>query len=123
MSNIKNYQDLLEEKKHLEELLQIQKSNIHTHLAELKEEYKPAINLLSSLNRITSRDRSNPLINVGINLAGEFLQKNIPLVSSNRIVQFSVPFIAKKALTFALSKGISHFLKLRERWKARVSVN
>lgn len=115
MNEIRTYNDLLQEKERLETALAIQKKLIHQDFIELKEEYKPALNLLSGVSRITNRSRTNPLVAIGINLAGEIFLKNMLLAKSNRIVQFTVPYIAKKAVNYILTKGLVNlFLKVQE---------
>ncbi|HTJ50934.1 MAG TPA: hypothetical protein VL443_15835 [Cyclobacteriaceae bacterium] len=120
MNEIRTYNDLLKEKERLETALAIQKKLIHQDFIELKEEYRPALNLLSTVSRITNKSKTNPLVAIGINLAGEIFLKNMLLAKSNKIVQFTVPYIAKKAVNYILTKGLVNlFSKMQERSKKK----
>jgi hypothetical protein len=64
------------------------------------------------VSKITNRDRSNPLIGMGVNVASEIFLKNMLFSQSGKVVQFTVPFIAKKAVTYLLTHGMGTFFSL-----------
>ena len=119
MNEIRTYSDLLQEKERLEASLAIHKKLIHQDFIDLKEEYRPALNLLSSVSKITNRSRTNPLLAIGVNLAGEILLKNMLLSKSHKVVQFTVPFIAKKAVNYILSKGLVNLFSKVQEWSKK----
>jgi hypothetical protein len=102
MNNIRTYADLLIEKENLETSLAAQKRLVHEGFVELKEEYRPALQVFSSMRKITTSSRSNPLVAIGVSLLGEIFLKNMLLSRSNGIVRFFIPFIAKKAFGYFL---------------------
>ncbi len=117
MSNIRTYDDLLEEKKRLETALVIQKGIIRQDLLELREEFRPAIHLLSIVGKITKRNSNNPLVAMGVNLVGAVLLKNVVLSGSSKITSLIVPFLAKKISGYFLNnKRSSFFQRLAGIW-------
>lgn len=111
MSNIRTYNDLLEEKKRLEAVLVIQKGIIRQDLIELREEFKPALHLLSIVGKITKGSTSNPLIAMSINLLRTLFLKNMAIPSSSQITRIILPFLAKKVFTYFLNKKEVLFFK------------
>lgn len=122
MSDIRTYNDLLQEKKRLEAALVIQKGVIREDLIELREEFRPVLNVLSIVGKLTNRNRSNPLIALGINLVGEVFLKNMAVSSSSKIMRLVGPFVAKKVSTYFVNKEGGTFLqKLAGIWKKNKS--
>ena len=118
MSKIRTYQDLLEEKKHLEVELVNKRELIRKDIADLKEEWRPVKDLLSGLGKITTRGKTNPLLAIGIDIIGEVLVKNILLMRSGWITRLVVPFLAKNFSTHILNKdGTSIFHQLIDRFR------
>jgi len=116
MNDIKTYDGLLEEKKRLEEALVFQKGLIRQDLVELREELKPVLHLVSMVGKMT-RNPANPLIAMGLGLAGEVFLKNIALARGGNIIRLLVPFLAKKASTFFHKDKGTFFQKLAGIWK------
>jgi hypothetical protein len=122
MSEIRTYNDLLEEKKRLEAVLVIQKRIIHEDLIELREEIRPALNLLSIVGKITNRNSSNPLIGIGAGLVADVFLKGMVLSRTAKITQLIVPFLANKVSAyFDNRKGGTIFQKLASVWKKHKS--
>ena len=118
MSKIRTYQDLLEEKKHLEIELVRKRELIRKDVADLKEEWRPVKDLLSGLGKITTRGKTNPLLAIGIDIIGEVLVKNILLMRSGWITRLVVPFLTKNFSTHILNKGgTSIFRQLIDRFR------
>ena len=118
MSKIRTYQDLLEEKKHLEVELFNKRGLIRKDVADLKEEWRPITDLLSSLGKITTKGKTSPLLAIGIDIIGEVLVKNILLTRSGWITRLVVPFLAKNFSTHILNKdGTSIFRQLIDRFR------
>ena len=115
MSNpIRTYADLLEERKRLEAVLVIQKGIIRQDVLDLKEELKPAFQLLSVVGKVT-KGKNNPIIPIALNVAEAiFLRKSL-LSGGAKITQLVVPFVAKK-LSGYLSKGSGSFLRKLAGW-------
>jgi hypothetical protein len=118
MSDIRTYSDLQEEKVRLEAVLRIQKGIIHQDLIELREEFRPVLNVLSIVGKITNRNGSNPLIAMGVNLVGEVFLKNMVLSRSTNLIRLVAPFLAKKVSAYFQKNDRSTiFQKLAGIWK------
>ena len=111
---IKTYDDLLEEKKRLEALLVINKEQVSTNWVEMKKEFEPVNNILSFLSKMTTRDKSNPLVNMGIDVAGDLVLRKILLARAGWATRLVVPFLLKNYSSNVLAdKGKSFFQRVR----------
>ncbi len=102
MNKIKTYDDLLAEKLELESLLMAQKAIIRQDIVALKEELRPAAAVLKFVGKITARDRSNSLLNVGMSLATDVVLRNLVLAKSGWLTKLIIPFAAKTLGSSAL---------------------
>lgn len=111
---IQTYDDLVEEKKRLEELLTVQKHTISSNWVEMKEEFKPVNNIIAFFGKLTSRDKSNPLVNMGIDIGGDILLKRIILARAGWLTRLAVPYILKNYSSNVFAekgKSLVHRLK------------
>ena len=92
---IKSYEDLEREEQLLEELLQSQKELVQLDILVLKQQLKPATMALQFFNKITTVDKSNPLLNEGANTAIDFILKKIVLARAGWITKILVPLVVK----------------------------
>jgi hypothetical protein len=119
---ISSYDELLEEKARLQELLGLQKAAISGNLASIQEDVRPVTNGLLVVGRVLSRiGRRNrptsPLLNVGLDIgvdmvlrryilrkAGWFSRTFVPLLASSFLARFlnseQEPEIVKKMKQF-----------------------
>lgn len=111
---IQTYDDLLEERKRLEELLIIQKQQISSNWAEVKESFTPVNNVMAFLGKLTHRDKSNPLVNVGIDIGGDILLRRILLAKAGWFTKILVPYVLKNYSSNVFAgKGKSLIHKLK----------
>lgn len=94
-NKIQTYDDLIEEKKRLEQLLGVQKEHISANWVEMKEEFKPVNNIISFFSKLTTRDKSNPLVNMGIDVAGDLVLRKIILGRAGWATRLVIPFLLK----------------------------
>src|SRR5688572_18519368 len=92
---IKTYDDLLEEKQRLESLIVLQRQQVKTDWAEMKEEFRPVSNIIAFFGKLTHRDKSNPLLNMGIDMAGDILLRKFLLAKAGWFTRLTVPFLLK----------------------------
>ena len=114
---IQSYDDLVEERKRLENLLVVHRKQIETNWEEVKEEFKPVNNIISFFSKLTTRDRTNPLVNMGIDLAGDVVLRKFILGRAGWLTKLAVPFLVKNYSSNMLAdKGkslisrVKHFL-------------
>jgi len=103
MSRINNYEELLAERRRLEQQVVQQKIILKEEFTGLKGKLEPLMNLLPVLNIFKTKETRNPLLNiissVGIDLVGQkFLSK------AGWITRFIVPLIAKGLTSRAIGK-------------------
>jgi hypothetical protein len=113
MNKIRTYEDLVAEKEELERILMIQKGIIRQDIAELKEELRPVTQAVRFLSKITTKDKSNSLLNLGVDLVGDVLIKNLLLAKSGWITKAVLPFFIKNYSSNLIgNKGSTIFQKL-----------
>jgi hypothetical protein len=86
----------MEEKKRLEAALVGQRAVIRQDLVELKEELRPALNVLSLVGQMTNRHKANPFIAFAVGLASDVFLRNLAVSGSSKVARLLVPFFAKK---------------------------
>lgn len=92
---IRSYEDLEEEERLLEELLKTQKELIRLDIEVLKDQLKPAKVALQFFNKITTKDKSNFLLNEGANKMIDLVLNRFILARSGWITKFLVPIFLK----------------------------
>lgn len=111
---IQTYDDLLEEKKRLEALLVVNKEQISANWVEMKKEFEPVNNILSFLSKMTTRDKSNPLLNMGIDVAGDLLLRKMLFAKAGWATRLVVPYLLKNYSSNMLAdKGKSLFQRVK----------
>ncbi|SJZ97632.1 hypothetical protein [Sediminibacterium ginsengisoli] len=111
MTKISTYQDLLNEQARLESSLAVTKTEITKEIAEWKEKLKPVGNVLNTVGKMTNRDTSNPLANLGIDLGVNFLLKKVLLRNAGWITRLLGPLLVRNYLTHEVNKPKNIFGK------------
>lgn len=102
---IQTYDDLQEEKKRLENLLALHKNEINGNWDEVKLSLAPLNNTFSFIGKITKRDKSNPLLNIGIGFAGDLLIKRFLLAKAGFVARLVLPFVVKNYSSHVLNQN------------------
>ena len=92
---IRSYDDLEKEEELLEELLQAQKELVQLDIANLKAQLKPATAALQIFSKITSADKTNPLLTAGANTAIDLILKKFILGKAGWLTKMLVPMVVK----------------------------
>ena len=120
MTGIPTYKDLEAEKENLEASLRFHKRLIQADLAGLREELRPLKHALSLIGKLTTKDKSNPAIVVGVDLAGDALIKKGVLKKSGWLTKLIVPFVVKNYATHLLARKSNNFFqRLGEKLKSQ----
>jgi hypothetical protein len=90
-----SYKELLEEKQQLEVLLEAQKQVIRYDVEEIKLKLQPVKETLEFVKKITTKDRSNLLLDLGSDIAINALVKNFILSRAGWFMRSVVPFFLK----------------------------
>ena len=113
---ITTYEDLLQEQKRLNALLDAQKELIKVNFAELKAEMKPAVDVVSFLGKITTRDNKYYLLNTGAELLIDRIIKKGILSRSGWLSKLVFPFFIKNFSSHYLSKHVQDWSDMLARW-------
>ena len=96
---IETYDDLLEEKARLEELLKAQKALVKEDAELVKDSLRPIghtiSNVYSVVHSLTARPKTSPLVSLGLDFGVELLLKRMLLANSGWLVRVLVPYLVK----------------------------
>lgn len=129
-TNIRTFEDLLEEKKRLQAHIAFQRQNIANDWQEMKTEFKPLRDILSFVGKFTSRDRTNTLVNLGLDLAADTMLRRVILGNAGWITKTVVPRLVKNFSSHILTREGRHeiaeqinewFRKLKSHKKTKTS--
>lgn len=112
---IESYNDLLEEKQKLELLLASQKIEIKQNWEGVKHSLTPVTNVFSFFGKMTSRKHLNPVIDFGIDMAGDVLLRKLLLSKADWVTRLILPIFIKNYSSNVLGgvSGSTFFGKLR----------
>ena len=97
-------------------MLAVHKANVSANWAELKEELKPVNNVFSFLGKLTTRDKTNPLVNIGIDVAGDLLLRKMLLAKAGWAIRFVVPFLLKNYSSNVFTEKAKPFIQGVRNW-------
>ncbi|HUQ65932.1 MAG TPA: hypothetical protein VM101_07245 [Flavitalea sp.] len=107
---IKTYTDLCEERDRVKNLLVLQRQKIKVDWQELKDEFIPVQNAFGVVGKMTSADKSNPIVNAGLKLASDLLLKNFVLAKADWVTKLAVPFVVKNYSSHLLARKGGRFV-------------
>lgn len=110
-NTIATYHDLLEEKERLSKLLKAQKELVRLDFKEVKAELEPLRSAISMVGKITTRDKSNPLLTGVANTVIDVAIRNLILSRSGWLTRLVVPFIAKNFSSHVIADNKKPILK------------
>jgi len=115
-TKIKTYDDLLKEQEQLEALLHAQKELVVYDFKALKEEFKPATHALNLMGKITTRERSNVMLNEAGNRVIDFVLKKGILARAGWATKFLVPVLLKNYTSHFVAENKDKFMKKLASW-------
>jgi hypothetical protein len=120
MSEIRTFEDLEATKKQLQTQLAIQKEVIRQDFIELRDEFRPAVDLVNTLGKLTGGiKKPNPLVAMGIGVATDLFLTNNVLARSGSVTRMVIPFLVKKVSGFLIGNENGLFKKLASKFSAR----
>jgi len=103
---ISSYEDLCREKERLTELLKAQKVQIQRDLENLKDEFKPVVNLSDQVGKLLSReDGKDPLVTAGTNITIDIIVAKL-FSKSNFLLKLVLPALLKNFSSHYLPKAL-----------------
>jgi hypothetical protein len=103
-STIKTYDDFLEEKERVKNLLALHKQRVVTHWEEVKMEFTPVTNAFGVIGKMAKPDKTNPLLNTGLKIASEVFLTNFVLAKAGWIAKLAIPFVMKNYSSHMLAE-------------------
>lgn len=124
---ISSYQDLLDERQRLEEVIKVQKLRIRHDIDELKEEaknqLKPVIDAAEFVKKLAApATRNDTLLGIGTNLTLEVLIRRL-FAKSSMLVQLIFPTIVKNYSTHLLRSLLKNLEEKRQLKQGTVKQN
>ena len=115
-NRIQTYEQLMEEKKRLETLIEAQKELIRYDVKDLKHELQPVSVAFSFLKNITTRSGKFGLLNYGVDMVVDLVFKKMILGKAGWITRLTVPFLVKNFSSNKLAENKNTFLKKLRGW-------
>ena len=107
---IKTYADLCEERDRIKNLMVLQKQKIKDDWKDLKDEFLPVKNAMGVVGKMTSADKSHPLLNVGLKVASDLFLRNFILAKAGWVTKLAVPFVVKNYSSHLIAERGGNFL-------------
>jgi hypothetical protein len=107
---IKTYADLCEEREKVKILLDVQRQKVKADWQDLKDEFLPVRNAFGVIGKFTHPDRSNPIVNATLKLAGDLFLKNFVLAKAGWATKLAVPFVVKNYSSHMIVEKGASFL-------------
>ena len=93
--SIRTYEDLMEEKERLNQLLAAQRELIRQDFNEIKEELAPVRSAISMVGKFATRDNRNFLLTTAADTAIELVIRRMLLAKAGWFTKIIVPFFMK----------------------------
>src|SRR6478672_1938423 len=113
---INTYQDLLDEKKRLEDLLKVQKAAIREDIRQMGEELQPVRSALTVAGKFFTRDNQNLLLNASANTLIDILIKRFVLSKTGWVTRLVIPFLMKNFSSHLISEKKNTLLRKLFAW-------
>ncbi len=111
-----SYEELLKEKQQLEVLLQAQKEVIRCDVEEIKLKLQPVKEAVEFIKKITTKDRSSLLLDLGSDIAINTLVKNFILSKAGWFTRLVVPFFLKNYSSHFLAEQKDKWIEKLKSW-------
>lgn len=102
---IRTYDDLLQEKARLKELLQVQKELIRADVQDIKDELQPVKQAIGLIGKFTTRDKTNPLLTSATETIINLVVKKLILARSGWLTKLVVPFLMKNVSSHLVNEN------------------
>jgi hypothetical protein len=104
MSKIKTYEDLLQEEQRLLAQLRATEVLIRDDIAGVKEGLKPLGNVMKTIGKFTTRDRTGALANFGLDFSVDLFIRRILLARAGWFTKILIPYLIKNYSSHIISE-------------------
>ncbi len=95
MSNIRTYEDLLQEEQRLRQELKIHEALIRQDLIGMKENIEPVTKAYNTINKIFTRDNRVPFFNIGLEMGIDLVLRRFILAKAGWLTKIVIPYFVK----------------------------
>lgn len=113
---IRTYEDLMEEKERLNQLLAAQKELIRQDFNEIKQEFAPVRSAISLVGKFTSKDNRSFLLTTATDTIIEILVRRMILAKAGWFTRIVVPFFMKNFSSHVIADNKDKILDKLSRW-------
>jgi len=121
MNNIATYEDLKTEKQRLTLLLHEREMALKSEFEVVKQRLKPVGSLLEFAEKITTKDKNNPMVNTGIDIGVNFLLRNLLLRNAGMIAKVLMPVLVRNYITHEVHDNAGWVQKIGKFFKKQFS--
>lgn len=114
--SIRTYQELLTEKERLELLLQTQKTVIRQDVQELKAQLQPVRDVVDFIKKVTTKDRSNLLLNIGSDIVINSVVRQVILSRAGWLLRTIIPYFLKNYSSHVLAEKTEKWVDKLKSW-------
>ena len=111
-----SYNDLLKEKQQLEVLLQAQKEVIRCDVDEIKLKLQPVKEAFEFIKKITTKDRTSLLLDLGSDIAINTVVRNFILSRAGWFIRLVVPFFLKNYSSHFIAEQKDKWIEKLKSW-------
>ena len=111
MNKVTTYEELVREKERLQLQLEVHKSAVKMHVAEIKKKLNPLRNVVHFFSNFTSPAGTNTLIGTGVGLSLELLVRKLFFSKTGWITKMIGPILVKNFSANMLKKNKSTLVK------------
>ena len=104
MNKIKTYEDLLQEEQRLLAQLKVTEGLIRDDIAGVKEGLKPLGNVMKTIGKLTTRDKTGVLANFGLDFSVDLLVRRILLARAGWFTKIVIPYLIKNYSSHIISE-------------------
>ena len=114
--SIRTYEDLMEEKERLNQLLAAQRELIRQDFNEIKEELAPVRSAISMVGKFATRDNRNFLLTTAADTAIELVIRRMLLAKAGWFTKIIVPFFMKNFSSHVIADHKDKILDKLSKW-------
>lgn len=111
MNKVTTYEELVREKERLQLQLEVHKSAVKVHVADIKKKLNPVKNVIHFFSNFTSPPATNTLIGTSVGLSLELLIRKVFFSKTGWITKMLGPVLLKNLSANLLQKNKSTLVK------------
>ncbi|WP_276500105.1 hypothetical protein [Terrimonas pollutisoli] len=120
---IRTYEDLMEEKERLNQLLAAQKELVRQDFIEIKEELAPVRSAISMVGKFATKDNRNFLLTTAADTVIELVVRRMVLAKAGWFTKLVVPFFMKNFSSHVIADNKDKILDKLSKWFGKKNAN